>query len=315
MEYRDYYKVLGVERNASPEEMKKTYRKLAMKYHPDKNPGDKQAEERFKDINEAYEVLSDKTKRARYDQLGESYQTWQQQGGQPGNFNWEQWTSGAGRGGATRVEVGDLEDLFGGGFSDFFESIFGGMRGGAQRTSTRSSTRTSARPVAVPRTYEQPVTITLAEAYHGTKRILQMDNQKLEVKIPAGVKTGSKVRMSGIGPVGRGGIASDIHLVIEVAPDGRFERKGDDLYTDITIDLYTAVLGGSAPVTTMNGNVILTIPQGTQPGQSIRLAGKGMPKLKSKDTFGNLYARIKVTLPKQITEEQRKLFMQLQKLK
>ncbi len=316
MEYRDYYKLLGVERNASQDEIKKVYRKLAMKYHPDKNPGNKQAEEKFKDITEAYEVLSDKTKRARYDQLGDSYQTWQQRGGQPGNFNWDEWAarSGGGYGNGTRVEVGDLGDLFGSGFSEFFQSIFGGL-GGTPRSGSGSYTRTSNRPVNVPRAFEQPVTITLAEAYQGTQRILQMDDKKLEVKIPAGVKTGSKVRMSGVGPAGRGGVPSDIYLVIDVAPDKRFERKGDDLYTDVNVDLYTAVLGGEVSVATLSGNVILTIPAGTQPGQSIRLTGKGMPRMKAPGTFGDLYARIKVTLPRQLSDEQKKLFTQLRNTK
>ncbi len=316
MEYRDYYKLLGVERKASQDEIKQAYRKLAMKYHPDKNPGNKQAEEKFKDINEAYEVLSDKTKRARYDQLGESYQSWQQRGGQPGGFNWDEWVtrSGGNYGNGTRVEVGDLGDLFGSGFSEFFQAIFGGF-GGTQRPGSTGYGRTSNRPANVPRAFEQPVTITLSEAYQGTQRVLQMDSRKLEVKIPAGVKTGSKVRMAGVGPAGRGGTASDIYLVIEVAPDNRFERKGDDLYTDVTIDLYTAVLGGEVSVGTLSGNVVLTIPAGTQPGQSIRLAGKGMPKLRSAGSYGDLYARIKVSLPRQLTNEQKQLFAQLRNMK
>lgn len=313
MEYRDYYKLLGVERSATQDEIKHAYRKLAMKFHPDKNPGNKEAEEKFKDINEAYEVLSDKTKRARYDQLGESYQSWQQRGGQPGGFNWDEWVSrsGGGYGNGTRVEVGDLGDLFGSGFSEFFQAIFGGL-GGAQRPGNSGYTRTSSRPVNIPRAFEQPVTITLVAAYQGTQRILQMDSRKLEVKIPAGVKTGSKVRMAGVGPAGRGGSASDIYLVIDVSPDNRFERKGDDLYTDVTVDLYAAVLGGEVSVSTLSGNVILMIPAGTQPGQTIRLSGKGMPKLKAPGTFGDLYVRIKVTLPRQLSDEQRKLFTQLQ---
>lgn len=309
MEYRDYYKLLGVERNANSDEIKRAYRKLAMKYHPDRNPGNKQAEEKFKDITEAYEVLSDKTKRARYDQLGDSYQNWQQQGGQPGSFNWDEWvtrSAGGQTGGRTRVEVGNFEDLFGAGFSDFFQSIFGGM-GGSPYTTGRTTTRRA----APPQIYEQPVSISLFEAYHGAQRMLQMDDRKLEVSIPAGVKTGSKVRMAGIGPKGSNGRASDIYLVIQVEPDSRFERKGNDLYTDIEIDLYTAVLGGEVNVPTMTGKVVLTIPAGTQPGQNIRLAKLGMPELRSKGQFGDLYARIKINLPRKLTDTQRKLFEQL----
>jgi curved DNA-binding protein len=311
MEYRDYYKLLGVERNASADEIKKAYRKLAMKYHPDRNPGNKQAEEKFKDINEAYEVLSDKTKRARYDQLGESYQSWQQRGGQPGNFNWDEWvtqSAGSPSGGRTRVEVGNLEDLFGTGFSDFFQSIFGGMgMGGTPYTTGRTSTRRAAQP----QVYEQPISISLFEAYHGAKRMLQIDDRKLEVSIPAGVKTGSKVRMAGIGPKGPNGRAADIYLVVQIEPDTQFERKGNDLYTDVEIDLYRAVLGGEVTVPTMTGKVVLTIPAGTQPGQTIRLAKLGMPELRSKGQFGDMYARIKVNLPRKLTDAQRKLFEQL----
>ena len=256
MEYKDYYKVLGVSRNATEDEIKKTYRKLAMKYHPDRNPGDKEAEDKFKDINEANEVLSDPKKRSRYDQLGKSYSQWQQGGGGSGNFNWDDWftqaQTGQGRGGGTRVEVGDIGDMFGsGGFSDFFSAIFGGGMPSGYSTATR---RGQPRQAQVrPRTYEQPVKITFQEAYYGAKRILQLNERKIEVKIPAGAKTGTRVRVSKVGPNN-----SDIHLIIEVEPDSKYERQGDDLYVDTTIDLYTAILGGQAKVTTPKGDVMLT---------------------------------------------------------
>ncbi len=316
MEYRDYYKDLGVERNATPEQIKAAYRKLAMKYHPDRNPGDKKAEDKFKDINEANDVLSDANKRARYDQLGESYHRYQQGGGQPGGFNWNDWVQHP-QGAGTRVEYGninDLNDMFGGDFSDFFQTIFGGMGGGVSSGTRRSATRRTGsryQPVRTPQVYEQPVPVTLQEAYYGTQRMLQLGDKKMEVKIPAGVKTGSKVRMAGAGPQGSDGQSSDIYLVIEVQSDHRFEQKGEDLYTDAEVDLYTAVLGGETNVATLSGNVILKIPAGIQPGQSIRLAGKGMPKLQSKGVYGNLYVRIKVQIPKKLSESQRKLFEQL----
>lgn len=275
-----------------------------MKYHPDRNPGNKEAEEKFKEINEAYEVLSDKEKRARYDQLGDSYSRWQQAGGSPGGFNWSDWTTQGQRGNYQQVNVEDLEDLFGGGFSDFFSQIFGGMGQTQSRTRTR---REPARPAA----YEQPVTITLDEAFHGTQRILQLDGRRLEVKIPAGAQTGTKVRVAGAGPVGPNGQKGDIYLIIEVAPDSQYERKGNDLYTDVTVDLYTAVLGGQVNVPTPAGNVLLKIREGTQPGQTYRLAGRGMPYLKDPKTFGDLYARVRVQLPKNLTSEQRSLFEQL----
>jgi len=312
MEYRDYYKVLGVERNATEQDIKKAYRKLALKYHPDRNQGNKQAEEQFKEINEAYQVLSDPTKRARYDQLGESYSRYQQNGGAPGGFNWSDWVAQSqarGGQGGVRVEYGDLEDLFGGGFSDFFNSIFGGG-GGAARGEPRTRTRrTGARQV--PASYEQPVTISFQEAYRGTERVIQVDNRRLEVKIPPGARTGTRVRVPGGGPAGLDGKPTDLYLVIDVTPDPRFEVRGDDLYTDVTVDLYTAVLGGQATVVTPGGNVLLTIPPGTQPGQTFRLAGRGMPKLRNPEVHGDLYARVKVQVPKNLTSRQRELFQEL----
>lgn len=312
MAKRDYYEVLGVERGASEAELKKAYRRLAMKYHPDRNPGDKQAEERFKEINEAHEVLSDPQKRARYDQLGESYSTWQRQG-RPGSFNWEEWFTQAPGGAGPRVQYqyGDFEDLFGGmgGFSDFFSAIFGGMpSSGRTRTQTRVSR--SSRP----RAYEQPVTISFQEAYQGTERIIQVNGRRLAVKIPAGAKNGTKVRVAGGGPAGPDGRPGDLYLVVDVSPDPRFERKGDDLYSDVTIDLYTAVLGGQVPVQTPAGTVMLTIPPGTQPGQSIRLSGRGMPHLRSPQQHGDLYVRAKVQLPRNLDAKQRSLFEQLRNM-
>jgi curved DNA-binding protein len=310
MDYKDYYKILGVSRNATPDEIKKAYRKLAMKYHPDRNPGKKEAEDKFKDINEANEVLSDPQKRARYDQLGESYTQWEQ-AGRSGNFNWDQWVNRQPGGG--RVNVGsyqDLESMFGGGFSDFFTQIFGGAGGmGGMGGRTATGTRRRAPVRQQPETYEQPVTISLSEAYQGAERTVQIGERRLAVKIPAGAATGTRVRMAGVGPGN-----SDIFLVVEVASDAQFERKGDDLYCDVSIDLYTALLGGQASVQTMSGNVVLTIPAETQPGQSFRLGGRGMPHLRAPNTFGDLYAKIKVTLPRHLTTQQKALFEQLRKM-
>ncbi len=306
MEYKDYYQILGVGRNASAEEIKRAYRKLAMQYHPDRNPGNQQAEERFKEINEANEVLSDPKKRVHYDQLGESYSRWQQSGGRSGDFRWEDWFSQSP--GGARVEYGgDIGDLFGGGFSDFFNQIFGGMYGGRTSQSRRSST-TAFRS---PQHHQQKVTISLQEAYTGTQRVLQINGRRMEVTIPPGAQTGTKVRMAGVTPAAPGGQKGDLYLVIDVAPDGRFERKGDDLYTEITIDLYTAVLGGQASVPTPAGDVMLSIPAGTQPGQTFRLAGRGMPKLRTKQEHGDLYAKVKVQIPSKLSAEQKALFEKL----
>ena len=310
MEYKDYYKILGVDRNANEQDIKRVYRKLAMKYHPDRNAGDKQAEDTFKEINEAYEVLGDKDKRARYDQLGESYNQWQQRGGSGSSFNWDEWMSQSARQGggrAQQVNVEDLEDLFGGsGFSDFFSSIFGGM--GGMRTNTRREPRQ-------PQAYEQAVIISFEEAYRGTERVLQLEGRRLEVKIPAGAKTGTKVRVAGAGPAGPNGQHSDIYLVIQVTPEPRFERKGNDLYSETVVDLTIAVLGGSVSVATPGGNVTLTIPAGTQPGQTFRLAGRGMPILRETNKFGDLYVRTKVQIPRKLNEEQRTLFEKFAQIK
>lgn len=299
MEYKDYYKVLGVDRKATQDEIKKTYRKLAMKYHPDQNRGNKQAEEKFKEINEAYEVLGDPKKREKYDQLGSSYSQWQQAGGNPGNFDWNEWTSRQPQGGMG--DMGDFGDVFGG-FSDFFSAIFGGMGGAGVRTASRQQVR--------PQAIEQGIQITLEEAYRGTQRVFQIGDRRIEVKIPAGAITGTKVRVSGAVPTSTGG-RGDLHLVVEVLPNAQFSIDGINLSTDVKVDLYTAILGGSAHVKTLSGDVMLTIPAGTQPGQKIRLTGRGMPKVREPNTFGDLYAVIKVDLPRKLSEKQRKLFTEL----
>lgn len=300
MEYKDYYQTLGVGKTADDDEIKKAYRKLAKQYHPDRNPGDKASEEKFKEINEAYEVLSDSQKRSRYDQLGSSYNQWQQQGGTPNSYNWDQWYTYTPEG--SQVNYDDLGDMFG--FSDFFQQIFGGGVG-----FTGTSTRRQQRPAA----YEQPVSISFSEAYNGTKRILQMGSRRMEVKIPAGSRTGTKIRFAGEGPAATRGSKSDLYLVIEVTPDSRFEQSGDDLHTDSVVDLYTAVLGGEVKLATPSGDVLLKIPAGTQPGQAIRLSGRGMPSIRNSQVKGDLYAHIKVNIPRFLTSQQRDLFEKLRR--
>lgn len=315
MEYKDYYKILGVDRKAKEDEIKRVYRKLALKYHPDHNPDNAQAEEKFKEINEAYQVLGDPKKRSRYDQLGESYNTWQQRGGSPGSFNWEDWFTTAPSGGNVRVDVGSVEDIFGGGlgdFSDFFRRIFGGMagmpdtdysRGGAGQTRGRAQ----ARPI------QHNVEISLQEAFHGTSRRIEVDGRRLEVKIPRGARTGTKIRVPDA-ISNQGGGKSDLYLVIKVAEAPGLERRGNDIYSDLTVDLYTAVLGGEVTISTLSGSVVLTIPPGTQPGQTIRLAGQGMPHIKTPDKRGDLFARVKVNVPKKLSTQQRELFEKLKQL-
>ena len=310
MEYRDYYKILGITRTASEDEIKRAYRKLAQQYHPDHNPGNDQAEEKFKEINEAYQVLSDPQKRARYNQLGESYSTWQQRGAPQGGFNWDEWftPSPSGRGSYTRVD--NLEDLMGGGFSDFFRKIFGDAgnfsqdpRAGQRRSSSRSS------PSRI--SNDQSVTISLTEAYLGTVRRVEIGNRRLDVKIPAGARSGVKVRVADAIQDPRTNQKQDLFLVIEVANDPRFERKGDHLTTNTTVDLFTAVLGGEVTIETLSGNVVLKVPAGTQPDQAFRLVGKGMPHLKNPSAHGDMVVKIKVNIPRHLSKKQKELFQQI----
>ncbi len=314
MEYKDYYRILGVEKDASPEEIKRAYRRLARKHHPDVNPNDPDAERRFKEINEAHEVLRDPEKRSKYDRLGANWQSYQQAGGEPGGFDWSQWFAGRGAqggrppGGGQRVytEYGDMEDLFGqGGFSDFFESIFG--RGA---TGTRTGYRQQTRAMRG-RDVEHPVEVTLEEAYHGATRILQMGDRRLEVKIPAGVDTGSRVRIAGEGEPGYDASPGDLFLKIQVLPHSRYQREGDDLRMTLPVDLYTMVLGGEVVVPTLKGQVSLRVPAGTRTGQSFRLRGQGMPVLRQPGQFGDLYVQVEPVLPTRLSEREKELFGEL----
>jgi curved DNA-binding protein len=317
MEYKDYYKILGVEKNATDKEIKAAFRKLAREHHPDMNQDNPQAEERFKGINEAYEVLGDPDKRAKYDQLGADWQRWRQAGGGPGDFNWSQWTAGGG----ARTETGTGPGVYfrygGGGpddifseehpFSDFFTSIFGA--GGGTRRASGSQQQAGPRRG---HDLEHVVEISLYEAYHGTTRLINKDGRRLEVKIPPGVTTGSQVRIRGEGREGvAGGEAGHLYLKVKVAADPRFTRKGDDLHVAMPLDLYTAVLGGEVRVPTLSGDVQLKIPGGSQHGQTFRLRGKGMPQTNNPKEYGDLYAKLEIQLPTQLTDEQRRLFEEL----
>jgi curved DNA-binding protein len=305
MDYKDYYQILGVPRTAAQDEIKKAYRKLARQYHPDNNPGDKKSEAKFKELNEANEVLSDPNKRRKYDTLGSQWQQYQQTGGQPGGFDWSQWTTG---------DSVDLGDLFGGGggFSDFFTRVFGSTAEGQPRVRTvhRSTSHGPARGYDL----EQPAEINLRDAYTGVTLAVQKDDQKLEVKIPAGVMTGSRIRVAGQGHPGRsGGATGDLYLVINVADDPRFEREGDNLKTEVTADLYTVMLGGEVTVPTLTGDVKLKIPPETQPGRVFRLRGQGMPLLRDSQNHGDLLVKVQVSLPTNLTGIEKNLFEQLAK--
>ena len=297
--YKDYYKILGVDRGASEKEIKQAYRRLARKYHPDVNPGDKSAEEKFKDISEAYEVLSDKEKRAKYDQFG---QYWQQVG-QPGAGQpppgWEEGfgTFDFGSGG------------FGGGFGDLFDLLFG--QGGV-RTGTRTGRRRTWTP-ARGRDVEYEIEVSLEEAFSGATKAFTLDGRRIEVKIPRGVKTGSRIRLAGQGEPGQGTEGGDLYLIVKVRPHPRYERRDDDLYTDVPVPYTTAALGGEAEVQTLSGRVSMKIPAGTSSGQVFRLAGQGMPRLRDGGR-GDLYARVKITVPKTLSQRERELLTELARL-
>lgn len=301
MEYKDYYKILGVNKTADEKELKSAYRKLARQYHPDKNPGDKVAEEKFKEINEAYEVLGNPENRSLYDRLGQNYHRYQQSGGQPGGFDFSQFFS-QGRGGGQQV---NLDDLFGGsgGFSDFFTNIFGG--GGRYQ---------QAQPMSG-HDINQKVIISLEEAFHGTTRTLvREDGERYTAKIPRGAKTGTKIRLRGKGGQGQGG-AGDLILQIEVKEHPRYSREEDNLRVTMPVDFLTAVLGGKVALETLTGTGNLTIPAGTQGGQTIRLKGKGMPNVKNKNKVGDLLVTVQIVVPKQLSETEKQLYEQLAALR
>ena len=327
MEFKDYYKTLGVSKTASEKELKGAYRKLARKYHPDVNPGDKSAEARFKEINEAYEVLGDPEKRKKYDELGANWRQYEQAqqagygGGGPfagggsspfgGGYSGGAWNVG-GPGGYRTMTPDEMEDMFGGGgespFSDFFKTFFGGDFAREQRT--RSSAG---------RDLEHEIELSLEEAFSGTTRrlSLELDGQArtIDVRFPAGVKTGSRVRAAGGGEAGsHGGAAGDLYLRVRLRPNSTFEVRGQDLYTKVPVPLTTAVLGGEAEVPTLTGPVRLKIPELTQAGQTFRLKGHGMPAVGKPKERGDLYAVAEISLPKKLDEQQRRLFEQLKNL-
>ncbi len=320
MEVKDYYQTLGVARSADEKEIKKAYRKLAQKYHPDKNPGDKAAEQRFKEINEAYTVLSDPDKRAKYDRFGAQWEQYARAGGRPEDFDWGSWGGGApGQGGTyTRtITPEEFEQMFGGGgmggFSSFFDTLFGGR--GAARSGRRapgfdpSGMGGMGGMNMAPQVAETTVQVTLDEAFHGAARTLERsDGTRIEANIPRGVQTGSKVRMRGA--AGQG----DIVLNIEVLPDPRYTREGDNLRVEIPVDLYTAVLGGEVEVQAPDKTVALRIPPGTQNGKVFRLRGLGMPHLKKPDQRCDLLAVVSVQLPTHLSEREKQLFTELRQL-
>lgn len=304
MEYKDYYKTLGVDKNATQDQIKSAYRKLAVKYHPDKTKGDKAAEEKFKEIGEAYEVLKDPEKRKKYDQFGDQWKHYQQ-AGTGGGFDWSQFTGGNG-GSAHYTYQGDMGDMFGGGgFSDFFDTLFGGgFKSSGRGTSKRGQD------------FEAELRITLEDAYHGSTKLFEVGSDSIKLKIKPGIADGQKLRILGKGSKGiRGGQAGDLYIRITILPDPVFQRKGDDLYTDLNIPLYTVILGGKIKFKTFKSEVNITIPKDSQNGKILKLQGLGMPVYNKSNEFGNLYMTLKVILPQNLTEKEIKLFKELQTMR
>jgi curved DNA-binding protein len=330
LEFKDYYQTLGIPKTAPAKEIKQAYRKLARKFHPDVNPGDKASETRFKEINEAYEVLGDPEKRRKYDELGANWRLYEQAqqqghawpGGSPFGGG-----GGVGEGGAWTINMGgpggyrtmteeEMHDLFGNEdpFSDFFKTFFGGNAAeGGRARQTRAPRSQKGRDI------EHEVELTLEEAFHGAMRRISIKQgghaRSVDVRIPAGVKDGSRVRAAGEGEAGaNGGIAGDLYLRVRLKPHPVFERRGNDLHAKVAVSVTTAVLGGEALVPTITGSVRLKIPETTQSGQVFRLKGHGMPAVGKPDDRGDLYATIDVQLPRSLTKDQRQHYEALAKM-
>ena len=326
MDFKDYYQTLGVSKSASDKELKQAYRKLARKHHPDVNPGDKSAEAKFKEINEAYEVLGDPEKRRKYDELGANWRMYEQAqqqggawpGGSPFGGGGGAWTinmGGGPSGGYRTMSEEEMHEIFGDEdpFSDFFKTFFGG--GGPQREAQRGRARARSQKG---RDIEHDVELTLEEAYHGATRRVSIKQgghaRSVDVRIPPGVKDGSRVRAAGEGESGaNGGPSGDLYLRVKLKPHAVFERDGNDLRAKVAVPVTTAVLGGEANVPTITGSVRLKIPETTQNGQVFRLKGHGMPVLGKGGDRGDLYAAVEIQLPRALSKEQRQHWEAVQK--
>jgi curved DNA-binding protein len=319
VEFKDYYATLGVAKTATEKEIKQAYRKLARKHHPDVNPGDKSAESKFKEINEAYEVLGDPEKRKKYDELGANWRMYEQQAAQPGAgapFGGS-WSVHTGPGGFRTMSEEEMREMFGtdNPFSDFFNTFFGGVdpdvgrRGRGGRGRARKG-----------RDVEHEIELTLEEADQGAMRRLSLKHdghtRSVDVRIPAGVGDGSRVRVAAEGEPGSGGAAAgDLYLRIRLVPHPTFERKGRDLYTRVSVPLTVAVLGGEAEVPALHGRTLrLKVPPTTQHGQVFRLKGQGMTLAGKSGERSDLYATVEVQLPRSLTPEERQHFEALAKL-
>ena len=318
MEFKDYYATLGVPKAATEKEIKQAYRKLARKFHPDVNPGDKQSEHRFKEINEAYEVLGDPAKRKKYDELGSNWRAYEQAEKQGGPNPFAGWGAnmGGGGGGYRTMTPEEMEEMFGDThpFSDFFTTFFGGSMGDARRGARGRGRARAGRDL------EHELELTLEDAYQGATRRLALTHdghaRTVDVRIPAGVGEGSRVRVAGEGEHGVGGaVAGDLYLRVKLAPHADFERKGRDLHVKVPVPVPTAVFGGEAEVRTLEGKPVrLKIPPLTQNGQVFRLKGYGMPKVGQPDDKGDLYARVEAQMPTQVSPAEREHYEALAKV-
>jgi curved DNA-binding protein len=303
MDYKDYYGTLGIAPTADKKAIQQAFRQLARKYHPDLNPGNKETEEKFKTINEAYQVLSDVEQRKKYDELRTQYQQWQQTGRGQQDFDWQNWSAQPGKG--ENVQYGnaeDMEDLYGNTspYSDFFTNIFG-----QTPRSSNSRGRSSPTRPRRGRDIEYEINLTLQEAFKGTDRLLEIDKHRIQAHIPMGVRTGSRVRLAGQGePGSNNGPAGDLYLLINILPNNVFEREGDNLHMEVPVDIFTAVVGGETNVATLDRPLTLKIPPRTNAMQSFRLRGKGMPHLGDPKIRGDLFARVKLVLPDALTDQE-----------
>jgi curved DNA-binding protein len=342
MDYKDYYDILGVDKTASEKEIKKAYRKLAAKYHPDKNPDDPSAEEKFKEVGEAYEVLGDSEKRDLYDKVGKDWKQYQRAGGNGGGFDWNQYARQGQdhgfRGGQRTYRRVNMDDFFnqqssgrsggqgqGHPFSSFFETLFGGAGAGspfsgaqtreqAFRGQGRANTGRRQQRNHQPRkkNITTETTITLKEACEGTKRTVRVGDEKMKVKIPAGIADGQKLKLKGKGSATvPDGPRGDLFLKIHIDMPVNLERKGKNLYLTQPINLFTAVLGGETSVSTVNGNVKLTIPAGTAGGKLFKLKGLGMPEFNKRNKKGNLFVRVQIQVPEELSDREKELFEEL----
>ncbi|MGA2506458.1 MAG: J domain-containing protein [Chitinispirillaceae bacterium] len=307
MNYKDYYKVLGVPQTATTEEIKSAYRKLALKYHPDKARGDKDALNKFTDINDAHEVLSDPEKRKKYDQFGADFKQYEQSGSQAGGFDWSKYAAGR-SGQGRRMSGEEFDSMFAGDDSiDLFELLFG----------ARSGRRRGRRSAAVQgEDLNAETTISLEEAYHGTTRLIQIDDQTIKVAVPRGIADQKVLRVTGKGMAGWGGGPNgDLYLTVRIAPDPEFHRKGDDLHREIPVELYTAVLGGKVLVKTLKGAVKVDVPKETPNHKELRLRGLGMPVFGTQDEFGDLFVTVDIQMPEHLSQQEIDLFRKLSALR